>query len=454
MVQITGQAATIGIRIRVPGIVGSLIRQGGLARRGSLARLATGLAVVIVAMPAGRCAWAAGDDALARFSEAKTAFEAGNFSKARALFEQAAAAGIDGPAVQYNIGSAAYLGGDLPRAERAFREVARTPEMAALAYYNLGLVALERRDEREARDWFERSVQDAEPDGRLKALASSRLAELPEARAPGAWSYYTRAGIGYDDNVALRSASLDSAGSGDSDEYGEIVFASSYSIGAWRVDTGGSVLQYASLHDFSQNGYFLGGARGFRTENWYFEAGAFGAQASLGGDVYERSIAAGVQATHAFYGGSRLRAQARGTSVGGKGEFTGLSGQRTELGLYYDKYWRAWNFGAHTRAERDDTDDPIFEMRWVQVGANATYSFSPLWAMTASAAWRRTSHAAQSEAVRGWNDTRVTTLVGITRALWRQAQLFVRYERELNDSPVAGYDYGRNRVCASVELWR
>ena len=45
-------------------------------------------------------------------------------------------------------------------------------------------------------------------------------------------------------------------------------------------------------------------------------------------------------------------------------------------------------------------------------------------------------------------------LVGITRTLWRQAQLFVRYELERNASPVAGYDYDRNRVSASIEIWR
>jgi hypothetical protein len=29
----------------------------------------------------------------------------------------------------------------------------------------------------------------------------------------------------------------------------------------------------------------------------------------------------------------------------------------------------------------------------------------------------------------------------------------VRYEHERNDSPVAGFDYDRNRVSASVEFW-
>ena len=392
-------------------------------------------------------------EALATFAEAQAAFDAEDFSRARALFERAQAYGMDGPAIHYNIGAASYLGGDLPRAEQEFREVANTPSMAALAYYNLGLVAVERRDAHDARDWFERAVQES-PDHRLTELASRRLAELPEQRAPGSFNYYTRGGIGYDDNVALRSSSIDSAGSGDADSYGELLFAGSYSFGAWRIDTAAAALEYMQQHDYSQSSFSLGASRGFRMETWYFEAGVYGAQLSLGGEVFERNVAAGVQASHSFYGGSRLRALVRAASVQGKGDFEGLTGRRAELGLYYDKTWRAWNFGAHTRAELNDSEDPIFETRWFQVGGEARYAFSPLWGFMAGAALRRIGHAAQDDTLDSWNDNRTTLQLGLTRALWKQAQLFVRVEHERNQSPVAGYDYDRNWIAASLETWK
>ena len=392
-------------------------------------------------------------EATARFAEARAAFDAEDFSRARALFEQALAAGMEGPAIHYDIGAASYLGGDLPRAESEFREVARTPDMAALAHYNLGLVALERRDAREARDWFERVVQES-PDQRLTTLASQRLVELPERRAPGAWYFYTRGGLGYDDNVALRSSSVESTASGASDSYGELIFAGSYSFGAWRIDTGAAALQYLKLHEFSQSALSLGVARGFRLENWYFELGAFASQLTLGGDVFERNMGAGLQAVRAFFGGSRLRAEIREASVQGESDFTGLTGRRSEFGLYLDKGWRAWNFGAHARAEIDDAEDAIFASRWIQVGAETRYAWSPLWGVMAAAALRRISHPAQSDTLDGWNDNRATLQLGLTRTLWRQAQLFLRYEHESNQSPVAGYDYDRNWIAASIETWR
>jgi tetratricopeptide (TPR) repeat protein len=401
----------------------------------------------------GTRAWAYPAEAAEYFAEARAAFEVEDFSKARALFERALAAGMQGPAIHYNIGAAAYLGGDLPRAESAFREVARTPSMAPLAYYNLGLVAQDRHDEREAREWFERTLQEF-PHERLAQLASQRLAELPEARAPGTWTYYSRGGAGYDDNVSLRSPSIDSSPSGQDDAYAELIFAGSYSFGAWRIDTGAAMLEYMSLDEYSQSAFSLGAARSFGLGDWYFELGAYGSQLSLGGEVYESDVAAGAQAVRTFFGGSRLRALIRATSVKGEAAFSGLTGERTEFGLHYEKIWRAWSFGAHTRAELNESEDPVFASRWLQLGAEARYAWSPVWEFTAGAAMRRIRHAAQSGSPDGWDDDRATLQLGITRALWKRARLFVRGEHQRNASPVAGYDYDRTWVAASVETWR
>jgi tetratricopeptide (TPR) repeat protein len=400
-----------------------------------------------------RCGAAVSAEAQAYFTDAKAAFEAEEFSKARALFEQALAAGMEGPAIHYNIGAAAFRAGDLPRAEQAFREVARTPSMTALAHYNLGVVALDRRDEREARDWFRRVLHENPLDERLASLVSRRLEELPDARLSGAWSYYLRGGAGYDDNIALRSDSLDSSAAGEEDSYGELTFAGTYSLGAWRFDGGAGLLEYASLDDFSQSSLYLGAARGFRLENWYLEPGLYGSQLSFGGEVFERSTAAGLLATRMFTGGSRLRAQVRAASVDGKGDFSGLTGDRTELGVHFDRAWRSWYFALNTRAERNESEDVIFATRWVQLGAEARYSWSPLWQFSLGTAFRQTTHPAESETLPGWKDKRVALQLGATRALWKQAQLYVRYEHQRNQSPVAGYDYDRNRASASVEFW-
>lgn len=428
------------------------VRRAARAGLGDVVRVAA-TAFLVLALTTGIRCDAASAEAEALFAEGTAAFNAEEYSRARALFERALAEGVEGPAVHYNIGAAAFRAGDLPRAERAFREVARTPSMAALAKYNLGLVALDRRDEREARDWFEGVLRQDPANPRVMALASRQLEELPQPDVAGRWSYYARGGVGHDDNVALRSDTIASSASGDADSFGELNVAGNYSYGGWRFDAGAGMLEYAKLDDFSQSSLYLGGARGFRLDKWYFELGALGSQLSFGGDVFERSVSAGALATRMFYDGGRLRAQVRAGSVDGKGAFTGLTGDRQELGLYYDRSWRRWYFGAHARAERNESEDPIFATRWLQVGAEARFTATPLWGFLMNASLRRTSRPDQSETVPGWDDDRVTLQAGIMRTLWRQAQLFVRYEHESNGSPVPGFDYDRNRASASVEFW-
>lgn len=411
------------------------------------------LLVLAIALVASSSAAAPSSRATVYFSEAKAAFEAQEYSRALALFERALEGGMEGPAIHYNIGVAAYRGGDLPRAERAFREAGRTPSMAALAHYNLGLVALERRDERDARGWFESSLERDPVDGGLRSLTHRRLEELPQRRRAGAWSFYARGGAGHDDNIALRSESVAESASGAKDSFAELSAFTNYSIGGWRFDAGGGTVQYSEQDDFSQTSLYLGGAKRFRLDKWYFELSAQGSQLSFGGEVFERTTTAGGLVARLFEGGARLRAQARVGDVQGQGAFNGLTGNRTELGLYFDKPWRNWNFLAHTRAERNDSEDLIYATRWIQLGAEARYALSPRWGFMLGSAFRRTTRPAESAALSGWKDERLSLQAGATRALWKQGQLFVRYEHEGNQSPVAGFDYDRNRMSASIEFW-
>jgi len=397
---------------------------------------------------------AAAGDAESRFAEANSAFQAGEFTRALQLYEQCVQLGMQGPAVHFNIGVAAYRAGDYARAESAFREVARTPAMAQLAYYNLGLVALKRGDQKAARGWFDRAARDP-ADETLAALAAQRLEELPQQRAGSPWSYYARAGIGYDDNVALRSESIETPGIGQDDSFAELLVAGSYSfLPSWRIDGAAGLMRYSELDEFDQSALSLGVARGFEVDSWYFELGGYATQLSLGGAVYERSAAAVAQARRNFEGFGTLRGQLRWSSVDGDGDFSGLTGSRTELDVQYDWAWRALNFSARTSTELNDSEDEVFASRWVEVGGVARWDATPLWSFSADLRLRRTRHPDQPEVQEGWDDNRQSYRFEATRVLWKGAQLWLRFGHERNASPVDAYDYDRNWVAASLEVWR
>ena len=54
----------------------------------------------------------------------------------------------------------------------------------------------------------------------------------------------------------------------------------------------------------------------------------------------------------------------------------------------------------------------------------------------------------------GWEDRRAALRLEATRTLWKQSQLFVRYEHERNHSPVEENDYTRDWIAVSIEFWR
>jgi hypothetical protein len=398
---------------------------------------------------------AAASDAKAKFAEARAAFEGEDFSRALFLYEQCLALGMQGPAVHYNVGVAAYRAGYLARAETAFQEVARTPAMAALAHYNLALVAEKRGDEKATRQWLERVALETS-DEKLANLAQSRLGELPKVSASTAWSLYARSGVGYDGNVALRSGSLDTTGSGKDDSFGELMLAGSYSFRPeWRFEGAAGLLRYANLDEFDQDALSLGVVHGMTLDAWHLEPAIYVTQFSLGGDVYEKSVAASAEATRALSGHGSLRAQLRVSAVNGEGDFSGLSGSRSELGLRYEWEGRkAWRFGAQARAEFNDSEDEVFASRWIEIGADARWVFSPQWTFVAGAALRQTRHPEQSTIQDAWDDDRTAFRLEATRMLWEHAQLFVRYEHEHNQSPIAENGYDRDWVAASIEFWR
>jgi hypothetical protein len=365
---------------------------------------------------------------------------------------------MQGPAIHYNIGVAAYRGGDLARAERAFAEAARTPAMAALAYYNLGLITRQRGDTNAARGWFARAARES-TDERVSALAARQLGELPDAPVPAKGSLYARGGVGYDDNVALRSESIDTAGSGEDDSFAELLVAGSYSFGSrWRADGAAGLSRYTSLDEFDQTALSLGLARGFSVASWSLELGGNVTRLALGGDVYERSVAATAQARRSVgmgsFGTGSLRAQLRAANVDGEGDFAGLSGTRSGIGLEYAWTLRSLSFSLSTRAENNDSRDVAFETRWFEAGADLHWAASPAWTLGAGARSRRISHPSPSSTQDGWSDRRVVYQLEATKLLWKRLQLFVRYEHERTRSPVEEYAYDRNLVAVSLETWR
>ena len=352
--------------------------------------------------------------------KARAAFDAGDFPRALAPVRAMPARwDCRVPPCTYNIGVAAYRSGDFARAESAFREVARTPAMAALAHYNLGLVALKRDDERcGARLVRARGTRDLRrAAGGARGAAARRLAG--RAPATASWSMYARGGVGYDDNVALRSESIDTPGSGEDDSVrgaavrGQL-FVPSVVAHRWRR----GLASICRLDEFDQTALSLGVAHGIPVDAWYLELGGYATQLSLGGDVYERSTAASAQATRTFSVDGTLRAQLRVARSMAKAN-SAASPARARSSACSTNRAGDRGFVAHARAEFNDSDDEAFASRWFELGAEARWARRRSGRSRRAPPARRTRHPAQSTTQDAWTDRRVAIRLEATRTLWR-----------------------------------
>lgn len=128
------------------------------------------------------------------------AFRKNNLAQARRLLESAATT-MESRALTYNLGVLYYKLGELDLSEQQFRKLLTSPQRA-LAFYNLGLVALAQGNEEQARQAFGNAASEASED-KLESLARARLTELGAPTPPRSWQGLVSLSAGYEDNIGL-----------------------------------------------------------------------------------------------------------------------------------------------------------------------------------------------------------------------------------------------------------
>lgn len=354
---------------------------------------------------------------------------------------------MSGPALHFNIGVAAYRAGQYARAEAAFKEVANTPAMAGLAYYNLGLVELKRNDPDAANRWFAR-VEAATQDAKLRQLASLQLNGLESPTVERTWFGYAGFGIGHDDNVALISNS-DVLGISDSaDNFAEAQFALSMPLGdAWRIDGSVNAVDYQKLDSFDQLGVQVGGRYRWSIGDWINDAGAQVGHTLLDGSSFESRRALFVQTRHDLHSGLTVHGRYRFSDIDGHDEFRGLSGRRHELSAALDWMQAAWDFRFGYLLEIGDYDDAALSATRHEVSFEAENEFATDWTVLFEASRR---HSRYDDNTNG-KEQRTELALSLTRTLTPRWQIFVRYAYSNNDADASDFDYTGNRINAGVE---
>jgi tetratricopeptide (TPR) repeat protein len=395
---------------------------------------------------ASHAAYAAAGDAARFFQAGRLAFEAQNYAAALAAFEAALAAKLQGPAVNFNIGVAAYRLGRYERAEIAFLEVARTPSMAALAHYNLGLVALRRGDSDAAASWFARAEHEAD-DERLRALATTQLAALPAPPVRN-WVGYAAFNAGYDDNVALVANSNVLGVSGVDDAFAEAQLALSTPLDQpWRLDVGLVHLDYQELDQFDQivaqggGRYFLGIGR------WRSEIAAQLAYTTLDGEGFENRRMLSLQTSTQLRAHWRLRGRYRFSDIDGMNEFTGMGGYRNEASAQLGWERAPWNVGAEYQWSESSLHDDALSATRHQLTMSVERTVDDAWTLAFEIARRHSRYQIESNGA----ENRTALALAATRTLNARWRLVARYEYSDNEADLPEFNYQRTRLYAGVE---
>jgi hypothetical protein len=393
----------------------------------------------------GAASTAVADD----WSSGQQAFTAGDYASALQYFESARDAGLDGPAVHYNIAVSQFKLGRYGDAGQTFALIARQyPKMRGLAEYNLGLVARRLGNTPQARVHFLRAYQ-LSPDNReIRVLASRRLRELePEVRKASRWTGAIGIRAGHDDNVALRDdAGLPVGTTAES----PMVDLFAVVQGPWtgrsgfRLDGSAYVLRYFDADEFDQSQFSGRVFYEWRPDDWRTQLGVHASFGTLGGDAFDRKL--GVNASVARYLGHAGMIDLRyayDDVSDADAQFAGISGSRQQVDLRYRWFRLGHRIQLQVGLETNDRADPGVSPDRTRFGAGYRYTPERGLGYGADIEMRNSDY---KNLATPRDEDLLTLGADVTYTLRNDWQLSFELQYSDNDSTDATYSYDRTRV--------
>ncbi|MEN8141648.1 MAG: tetratricopeptide repeat protein [Thermodesulfobacteriota bacterium] len=297
------------------------------------------------------------------FQQGRQAFVQKNYQQAIILFQKAEAAGMERPALVYNLGVSAYKAGDYPLARQSFQKLLAVPEMAELARYNLGLVALRSKDYQAAAALF-RQVAEGSGDAKLQDLAAAGLRRCrAEIETKKSWYGFVSVGAGYDDNIELYTDLL--GASAEDDWFTEIMASGRKEVGpgpaGLAIFASGFYQRFSSESQYDQGLADIGLSYLAGTRKASLEVRGDYAYTILDGEGLEQTPSLILQGRYLFTAQASLRLKGRRSYVDiQRDDLAYLTGWRDQLLAEFA--WQDETLALSTSFGREDNerDSPEF----------------------------------------------------------------------------------------------
>jgi tetratricopeptide (TPR) repeat protein len=382
------------------------------------------------------------------------AFQQNDYENALVSFETARDAGQSGPAVHYNIGVCQYKTGRYADAAQTFGLVGdQFPAFAALAEYNLGLVAQKLHRDEAALTHFRRSYDLSENDETVRTLSAGMLARLtPDPVATsGTWSGAIGIRAGYDDNVALRDELGLPAGTSAESPMTDMFASAGLPIsrdGALRFDTGLYAVRYFDADTFDQNSIQAGIVYRYKLGEWRARFGAHGNYGTIGGNDFDQTGSLRIRFDRRMTEATSLSLRVEHQEIDARNDmFSGIEGSRQKIEVRHRWNSNYRSFLTRLQFEKNDRADPGVSPNRVRLSLNYRYSAQSGWGYEAGAAFHSSDYDGIDPAR---TEDFMSVGFGISRIINDDWQLLADYQFSDNHSSDSAFTYDRNRLMLSM----
>ena len=381
------------------------------------------------------------------------AFQEGDYGSALHHFQTARNAGLEGPAVQYNIAVCHFKLNEFEQAGQEFQQIAdQYPKLRGLAEYNLGLVARRLGDTRSARQHLLNGYRLSPGDEKLRILASRMLRELePDVATASRWTGAAGLRIGNDDNVALRDELGLPAGvtpqSPMADVFGSIQ-------GPWngrsgfRLNGTGYLIRYFDADEFDQSDFRGRVFYDWRPNDWRIQIGVHASVGTLGGDAFDQKAGANARVIRYLRGNASVELHYLYDEVSDRDSiFAGIAGSRQQLDARYRWYSDGHRLVLRYWTETNDRDDPGVSPKRNRLGLDYRYQPEMGWGYEAGVDFRNSDY--KDLAIPREEDL-LTIRSGLTHMLPANWLVTLEYRYSENDSSDPEFSYNRNQISVGV----
>lgn len=392
-------------------------------------------------------------------------------TKALAEYDRAIAAGNRKPALRYNRAVTLFKLNRFNEAKSALEDLLRDPQWAALARYNLGLIAEHQQDYAAAQRWYQ-EVLTTTDNARLQTIAEQKMAQLPTATKTSARTtsknnlMLISIGAVADDNATGLAEELSGNTSDAKDIYVQsLIYGHTY----WSESKLYALLQTRQFQTFDHFDTRVLGAGAewqFPWQNAQWQYGVRALDIRVDDGELTKQFT-GTLGGHRQWSNQRLAWRYNMSHFAAAQDYRHLQGTQHQLQLSWQKKWNSLALEPTLTWEHNNRHDKhgthtfySYSPHILTWRLQASWQITPKWQIYSGAEFGRATYPDNNQLtdIGGINKDqkrtydRTTLSIGTRYRLHKNWQIKLDYQSLHNNDRFDLYSYDKNTLSAKIDF--